>query len=84
MADDFIDGRAAGFGEVVVVERGGVAVPRCAGLRRDEADTGHDRRAGPYELCRLGRTGQRFCLQNYIFKTEANKATDASLRCTAS
>lgn len=33
MADDFIDRRAAGFGEVVVVERGGVAVPCYAGLK---------------------------------------------------
>lgn len=34
MADDFIDRRAAGFGEVVVVERGGVAVPCCTSLNR--------------------------------------------------
>lgn len=34
MADDFIDRCAAGFGEVVVVERGGVAVPRYASLNR--------------------------------------------------
>lgn len=34
VANDFIDRRAAGFGEVVVVQRGGVAVPCCAGLNR--------------------------------------------------
>lgn len=34
MADDFIDRRAAGFWEVVVVERGGVAVPCCTSLNR--------------------------------------------------
>lgn len=34
MADDFIDRRAAGFGEVVVVERGGIAVPCCTSLNR--------------------------------------------------
>lgn len=61
MADDFVDGRAAGLGEVVVVERGGVAVPRRAGLRRDEADAGYDRRDGAYALYRLARTGRRFC-----------------------
>lgn len=32
VADDLIDGRAAGLGEVVVVEWRWVAVPRCAGL----------------------------------------------------
>lgn len=32
VADDLVDRRAARFGKVVVVERGGVAVPRCAGL----------------------------------------------------
>lgn len=32
MADDLIDRRAAGLGEVVVVEGGGVTVPRRAGL----------------------------------------------------
>lgn len=34
VADDLVDGRAAGLGEVVVVERRRVAVPRCAGLTR--------------------------------------------------
>lgn len=34
MADDFIDRRAAGFGKVVVVEGGGVAVPCCTSLNR--------------------------------------------------
>lgn len=34
MADDFIDRRAAGLWEVVVVERGGVAVPCCTSLSR--------------------------------------------------
>lgn len=34
MADDFIDRCAAGFGEVVVVERGGVTVPCCTSLNR--------------------------------------------------
>lgn len=32
VADDLVDGRAAGLGEVVVVERRWVAVPRRAGL----------------------------------------------------
>lgn len=32
VADDLVDRRAAGLGEVVVVERRWVAVPRCAGL----------------------------------------------------
>lgn len=35
MANDFIDGRAAGLGKVVVVERGRVAVPRCASLDKE-------------------------------------------------
>lgn len=34
MADDFIDRCAAGFGEVVVVERGRVAVPCCTSLNK--------------------------------------------------
>lgn len=34
MTDDFIDRRATGLGEVVVVERGGVAVPCYTGLNR--------------------------------------------------
>lgn len=34
MTDDFVDRRAAGFWEVVVVERRRVAVPRCTSLNR--------------------------------------------------
>lgn len=37
MADDFIDRRAAGFREVVVVERRGVAVPRRTSLNRQSS-----------------------------------------------
>lgn len=37
VTDDLVDGRAARFGKVVVVERGGVAVPCCAGLGEKKA-----------------------------------------------
>lgn len=40
VADDLVDGRAAGLGEVVVVERRRVAVPRRAGLARAKHSAG--------------------------------------------
>lgn len=36
MTNDFIDRRAAGFGEIVVVERRGVAVPCYTSLNRQK------------------------------------------------